>query len=141
MKRIGVRCVTVVRASGSSLAIVVTLECARMCVADGFHRPVVTVDELLRLLQRLEDAAGNELFPDHPMFGQLVRKAFRSTFRLLPKESSSLLAEMFIVLLNQLLDASVESFFGGTQDAMAGERRCAVPSEWMLCRRMGDVLA
>jgi len=83
-------------------------------------RPVVTVSALLQLLTRLQEAADDELFPGDPSFGMVVTSALRTGYRLLPKEASALLAEAFTVLLNQLMDASVDSFFGATSAAETG---------------------
>ncbi len=89
------------------------------------YRPVVTVSTLLQLLTRLQEAADDELFPSDPSFGMVVASALRTGYRLLPKEASALLAEAFTVLLNQLMDASVDSFFGATTVAESGALLCA----------------
>ena len=95
------------------------------CAVNVFCRPVVTVSTLLQLLTRLQEAADDELFPSDPSFGMVVASALRTGYRLLPKEASALLAEAFTVLLNQLMDASVDSFFGATTVAESGAMLCA----------------
>ncbi len=99
------------------------------------NRPVVTVDALLMAVQRLEDAADNELFPTCAVFRTHVGKMFRAAYRMLPKEAASVLAEVLAVLLNQLLDSSVESFFGAADEgarwhSVLSQRQRGCACEW-----------
>ena len=74
--------------------------------------PTAVADRLLGLHRRLEAAAADELFPDRPTFVEAIDNSYRAAFCKLGAELRVQVGEMLSVLLNQLLDASVESFFG-----------------------------